>query len=271
MELSTLRAFEDEIRKLVPKFEIVYKDRSRWMRLLGFLSRPFNPGFSTKFTTTFYPKVYFPSQEYYESTPKQSLTVLAHELVHLLDSQKRPLWFRVSYALPQALAILPLLAFVSLAGWQAWPLLLLVGGVVVSLFSARISLILFWLLTTFSLILSSVLIVTLTGWTSVVFFLGLLLLAPWPSPWRSDAERRAYIMNLAIVTWTYGEAPPPVVLDTTLRYFTGPDYYFMSWRKKAIQDGFNEGIQAAKEGALLRDPAFGLVYEFLISRGELRK
>lgn len=120
MDINDLRAFEADTKKLVSGFEIAWKTNSRSQRVISWLLWVFNPRYLTNYATTFYPRVYFPSKEAYESSPNSSFTILAHERVHLLDSSRNPLWFRVSYLLPQCIS-LPLLGlailFASMSLW----------------------------------------------------------------------------------------------------------------------------------------------------------
>jgi hypothetical protein len=115
MDLADLRAFEADTAAVVPGFKLDWKDKSSFQKLLGAIMKPFNPNFMTSYTTTFYPKVWFPTQAGYESDPARSFTTLAHERVHLLDTMASPLGFRLSYIYPQVLAVPLLLAGAALA------------------------------------------------------------------------------------------------------------------------------------------------------------
>lgn len=128
MLLSQLRKFETLVKQLVPSFTLRWKDESWSQRVIGTLTKPFNSTYMTGYVSTFYPTVYFGSQLKYESNPASSFVSLAHEYVHLVDTRSQPIWFRVSYLLPQAFAV-PLLAIgVALSfliGWWAVPCFLL--------------------------------------------------------------------------------------------------------------------------------------------------
>lgn len=115
MDLTDLRAFEADTAVVVPGFKLDWKDKSSFQKLLGAIMKPFNPGYMTSYTTTFYPKVWFPTQAGYESDPTRSLTTLAHERVHLLDTMASPLGFRLRYIYPQVLAVPLLLSGAVLA------------------------------------------------------------------------------------------------------------------------------------------------------------
>jgi Zn-dependent protease with chaperone function len=129
MEAHHLEALENSIRSIIPEFEIRKKADSRVMRILGTLFRPIAPTFMTDYYTTWFGKVYVPSDPGSVDTQFQ---VIAHEFVHLWDEKQHPLWWRFSYILPQVL-ILPIVISAIAAFWLAWwlGLALLVAGVLV--------------------------------------------------------------------------------------------------------------------------------------------
>lgn len=261
MDMLTLRAFEAEIVRHVPGFKIAYKDELLWMRLLGFLVAPFNSKFMTTYTTTFGRTVYVPSRAYYESNPTVSFTVLAHEFVHLLDTQKSPLWFPVSYLLPQLLAPFVLGVFMFVPwGWAP------VGALAVSLtlgcLCARWSLTSFFALAGVGVLTSLTLAIGLTHWWAFLFFAGLLLCLPFPSPWRVHWEMRGYGMNMALLSWIY-KIPFEPVARTLATHFYGPDYYYMSWSRETAKVILELVPYQTRNGALLQDPHYRTVYEFL--------
>ncbi len=118
MDQSDLKAFEDDTRRIVPGFQVSWKSGSWRQRLLGKLLF-FNPTYMTGYVSTFYPIVYFPTQQNYEGNPTSSFSVLAHERVHLLDTKRQPVWFRVSYLLPQGL-IVPFLISLIVSAFISW-------------------------------------------------------------------------------------------------------------------------------------------------------
>lgn len=120
MDLQALREFESDTKALVPGFGLAWKDESFFHRVLGWLMWPFNPKYMTSYTTTMYPRVWFVSKAEYEKSPLASFMILAHERVHLLDTQASPFWFRVSYLMPQVLAAPLLLVGVVLAITLGW-------------------------------------------------------------------------------------------------------------------------------------------------------
>lgn len=115
------------IRRRIPGFKIKYKNESIWQKILGFFLF-FNKEYMTKYTTTFYPVVWFPSREFVEKKPWQAFKILAHEYIHLLDTQKRPFLFRFFYVSPQCFALLSVIAVAAIwfSNWWLMGLLPLI-------------------------------------------------------------------------------------------------------------------------------------------------
>jgi hypothetical protein len=276
MDVNTLHAFEGEVSKAIPGFEIRYKNASTMQRVLGWLVFPFNPEYLTKYISTFAPKVFFPSKDYYESTPRSSFVTLAHELVHMMDSAKNPWWFRISYMLPQGLALLLLVVFGVLAGSHAWIIPVLLAGVILATWAGHKSNVLFGLMAVMSLIGTGFLAVLFTGWSSVALFAAILLMLPWPSPGRSKWEMRGYSMNLAVLFWLNGGDTDKFRItsvfhrDFIARQFLGPAYYYMSWNRPSVLSGMDATIQRLRDGSILSDPPYRLVYDFLKVQNEIR-
>ena len=110
---------EEYVREKIPGFEILEKSESLWMKTLSKVLF-FTPDFMTRFTTTFYPKVYIPSRLRWEANNFSSIKTLAHEYVHLSDRKKLNLLFNFLYLSPQILAI-----FAFLCPMNLWFLLFL--------------------------------------------------------------------------------------------------------------------------------------------------
>ncbi len=91
-----------------------FKDQSRLMRFIGRVMF-FNRLFMTHYTTTIGKTVYFPRGE-------DNWLTLAHEAVHALDYERRPVRFTLGYLMPQLLGVLGLLSLVG-ALWCTWSLL----------------------------------------------------------------------------------------------------------------------------------------------------
>lgn len=115
-----------EGRKLVPTFDVKFKNESRLMRLIGKILF-FNSEFMNGYITTIGATVYFPNRKYLEDNYDAMWLVLAHELVHAWDN-KRSSFFKVGYLFPQILAGLSLLAVLAVwKVWFLWSLLFLLG------------------------------------------------------------------------------------------------------------------------------------------------
>jgi hypothetical protein len=266
MDLQVLRDFEQEVGKLVPGFRVAFKDESKTQKLIGLIAKPFNPEYMTRYTSTFYPVVWFPTRAYYEGQPRSSLTVLAHELVHLIDTQRHPFWFRVSYLFPQVLSLAAFATYVALCGWRAWPLLVLLVGLLLGALLARVSMGAFVAMLILALGSAATCAVLFGGWASVPFFVGLALFAPWPAPWRVDWEVRGYGMSLAVVQWTYSGVIG-IVRESTINNFVRSSYYFMSWRRKPIETDLDSYIERARTGTLREEVPYKQVYDFLAKNG----
>jgi hypothetical protein len=134
MDTEDLKAFEQDTAKLVPGFQVKWKTGNLGQKLISYLLCLFNDEYMLKYTSTFYPHVYFPTKEYYESNPEISFTILAHERVHLLDMKKHGLWFKVTYLFPQIMSIpcLFLGALATLVSWWVAGFLFFVGLVFIA-------------------------------------------------------------------------------------------------------------------------------------------
>ena len=227
MELSTLKDFEADTRTYVPNFSVRWKDKSLVQRLLGVLLF-FNPQYFSKYVTTFYPSVYYPTQSDYENNPSNSLVLVAHERVHLLDTVRYGWWFKFSYLMPQVL-------FVP------------------------------FLLTSIACLIGHHLLLTL-----IFFGLGLVSLAPWPSPWRVQWEKRGYAMTFAVVYWLSGSIPDHL-RQKVRDYFLGWSYYKMSRNPIDIDNWIASVSVDIEGGTICSDVAYYNVRSFLMSRGLVLK
>lgn len=111
---ETFDALVTLITLKIPGFEIGYKDENTVSKILGVLSWPFNRTYMTEYTTTRYPKVFFPSRKWVESHYKLAWKVLAHEFVHLWDRKQEGISFNIKYASPQMWAPLALTALITI-------------------------------------------------------------------------------------------------------------------------------------------------------------
>lgn len=117
---NLLNNFELEIKKIIPKFSVDFKDQSLFMKIISYLVYIFNRKFMTSYITTIYPKVYFPNQEKYNKLPTLNFKVLAHEFVHLFDAKDNSLLFSLKYLFPQILALPFIVGAVLLAIFVSW-------------------------------------------------------------------------------------------------------------------------------------------------------
>ena len=104
--------------------DVKFKDESLLMKVLG-KALFFNPSFMTNYTTTLGSTVYFPTKKWVDENSEDAACILAHELIHVSDSQEIGMsLFAYSYLFPQVLSLLALLAIVSSNLWLLWLLCL---------------------------------------------------------------------------------------------------------------------------------------------------
>lgn len=270
MDVQVLRDLEQTITKDIPKFSVRFKDESPWMKVLGFLSYPFNPKFMTSFSTTLGSTVYFPTRAFYEQNVDRSVRVLTHEYMHLWDKKQHTL-FDLSYLFPQILGVIPLLVFGVLAWPHTWLLLVPLVGYMLAAWIARKSQLVCVILLALVMLGTLVGAVWLTRWSSLAFVAGLLCLAPWPSPGRTKWELRGYTMSVAVGLWLYG-AFPPDTREAIVRNFIGPNYYFMWWFRSRIDTALDESATLAQALSLQGcSPPYATVYDFLYQHSLLRR
>lgn len=89
------------ISKKYFKYNILFKDKSLFMKILSYLLF-FVPNF-TKMTTTIGNNIYFPNEEYLNKF--SSVSTLSHELRHIYD-EKRIWFYKLLYLFPQSLSFL---------------------------------------------------------------------------------------------------------------------------------------------------------------------
>jgi hypothetical protein len=260
MDLGTLDSFEAELRHANPSFEVRFKDESWLQRVLGFLLYPFNPKFLTDYTTTYGSHVYFPSRAYYVKDPERSVTILAHEFVHIYDSERDAL-FRVKYMLPQGFVLLPLILYGLLAWSHAWILAVPLLGYCLGAALVHKSRAAFWALTIAGLLALAILGWAYTGW-KLLAMAGLLFVGPWPSPWRREYELRGYGMKVAIRQWCHGK-PSKEYMDIVAGNFTGSGYLYMCRDRAYIERSLEATRQQAETGRLQGIYPYSLVYVFL--------
>lgn len=268
MTPAALESLELAIRQHVPEFEVRYKDESTLMKGMGHLSRVFNPRFMADFTTTWGSKVYFPSRAFYTANSLASFVTLAHEFVHLWDGKEQGLKFQVRYALPQALALIPLLLHALLV--SPWPLAVVMASYTLSSFVANRFAVMAWLLLGIGAFAAIVLAIIFTGWYTALLVAGVVMLGPWPSKGRTKAELRGYGMNVAFYTWVRGRLVEDVVIQGISKQFTGPNYWFMSRSPVGIQSTLRATSMRALAGNLVEMP-YSVVHGILVQHGLVRR
>jgi hypothetical protein len=116
------------MKKSIPGFEVRYKDETWHQKLIAVLIWVFNKRYMVRYTSTFYPCVYFPNRDFVCNDYKKAFKILCHEWVHLYDNQKARLWFPTSYLQPQILALLSVVSLAAFASlWFLFGLLFLVA------------------------------------------------------------------------------------------------------------------------------------------------
>jgi hypothetical protein len=112
IEEKRLKVLERRIAAHIPGFRVGFKDQSTGQKVIKALM--FWADYN-QFISTFYPVVYWPTEESYRKNSWASFKVLAHEYVHLVDGREAKGWFGFSYILPQILGLLALGAFAAFA------------------------------------------------------------------------------------------------------------------------------------------------------------
>lgn len=100
------------------RFAVRYKSKSLLMRLLAFIVYLFNREFMSRYITVIGKKVYYPSRVYVANNYERAWIALAHELVHMADSD-RVFGFSFLYLFPASLVV-PFEALCFASGWPFW-------------------------------------------------------------------------------------------------------------------------------------------------------
>lgn len=113
-------AIDAAIKADIPKYKLIYKRDSSFMKLLDKFVKIFNGEFMTRYTTTIYPNIYAPEKR------ARSVTfwkTKAHEWVHLVKAKKYTSFINSCfYMFPQSLAPLALVSVGAIWG-SMWFLL----------------------------------------------------------------------------------------------------------------------------------------------------
>lgn len=90
-------------------FNIRYKNESWFMKFLAIFVSIFNKKFMTNYVTTIGNTIYFPNREHVDKNEFGAVAVLAHEIVHVQQSEKYGrIPFSLAYLFPQCLALFAL-------------------------------------------------------------------------------------------------------------------------------------------------------------------
>lgn len=227
MDMPSLDQAVRVVRDHIPGFGIRYKDESWSSKVIAVLVWIFNRRYLTAYTTTRYPRVYFPSRAWVKKNPRVATKVLLHEFVHLWDRKQERIWHVFGYGFPQILFLFFLPVFI---------VALCIPGPALK----------WWV-------------------TGIAGGLALLSLVPWPAWFRRRAELRGYTMNMAINVWRYGSVVPGTVLWIS-KHFTGWEYYRMCWRKGPIRKSILRIADVLVENRLTDAEVEGDTTPFLIVR-----
>lgn len=107
----TLKRLMPYAQSVVPGFNIVYKDASTLMKILGGLTF-FNPKFMSEYTTTIGTTMYVPRADFL-GLQGSYVEVVCHELVHMRQTKQQGLLYYVKYFFPQWLVLLSLFAILA--------------------------------------------------------------------------------------------------------------------------------------------------------------
>lgn len=267
MDAGTLKQFEDLVQQEVPGFRLAYKDESRVQALIGFLVSPFNPQYMSK-CSTFSKTVYFPSRRLYAANPNSSFSLLASEFVHVSDAHQDKLYV-LKYLCPQILAVVPLVWYATLVGRYTAFLAFAVGGYLLGTLFKRWYKPAFLTYVVFGVLLTLVFSWQYTGVNTLVLA-GLIVVAPWPSPWRVRYELNSYTMNIALVQWLNGSVSE-LTKEHLVNRFTGPEHYYMCYDRQYVARKLEMNRQQAQAGVLQRLAPFGFVFDFLYWRRQLHR
>lgn len=94
--MSLFTNFAWQLREKYPKFSLRIKEDSKFMKVLAWLTKPFNPDFMQNFTVANGYTIYMPKDLIGTDA---GYRVLRHEAVHIADFDKWGWWMRISYFL----------------------------------------------------------------------------------------------------------------------------------------------------------------------------
>lgn len=121
--------FLKDVKRKIPKFKIVDKKRSKFMKFINIFVKLFNPDFLNRFITTIGYTVYWPKPPKDYDDP-DDFYVLWHEAIHACQAKR---WTRIGfgflYLFPQSLSVFALLAVLAIwfSGWWLLALTMLIS------------------------------------------------------------------------------------------------------------------------------------------------
>lgn len=287
----------------IPGFEVRYKNQSASSKVLGVLARPFNSAYMTRFTTTRYPRVYFPSEKFVADYPWGAAKILAHEFVHLSDAKSEgffrhflgyafPAWLFAAFWLLYA-ALVPI--FGPSGTWWVGLVLPAALGLAYGFLAAipgkherdkhgrltgdmvyTAGRVVFWIIMGLGLLGMLGLAIWLTTWWAILLGCAVICILPLPAWWRTRIELRGYAMNVAVNYWRYGSVHQSTI-DWIVASFTGPNYYFMWPFESQVRRDFADVVDRLELGTLTTINVFGescrpykLVYDLLKKNGVVK-
>jgi len=178
-----------------------------------------------RMTTTLFNVILMSSREKCRKGQRWYFDILAHEFVHLFQF-RNPVKLVFTYLAPQIWILIPVAAILCVTWWHGY-------------------------------VHSSQVILTI--------YLPVMMLFPWPSPWRLKAEMEAYTMSLAVRVWRGKQLTPKHISDK-VELMTSIRYWKMGWNKEKTIDKFMNYINLLQDKPdRLREisPAFEIVRKVL--------
>jgi hypothetical protein len=219
--------------------EYLFKDQHLWSKVRAFYARAFNPRYLENYTTTIYPRTFFPGRMR-DGPEYRMVKIEQHENVHKFDRWNEGFKFNLKYLFPQWLAMPFLLAVVGLGGPWSWVcfgglLVLLHVGLAVLALAARgekvpgkAAYIAFGILSGLPALACLGATILWGKWFALLWLPVVLFTLPWPikARWRRDYELRGYTMSLYIEWLKHGNVRGAII-DHYVKGFTGPAYVWM--------------------------------------------
>lgn len=251
-------------RKMVPNFR-VFDDKhdSFLMNAVDGIVYPFQRRFMDRYITTVGGRVYFPPGDI-DRSPAGAMEVLGHEFIHAYDAQRLTLpLFTLWYLSFVSLAIFGLLAYGLIVCWAGLlPFAALGIHAVAVLISFKLRKKTGFPVLAASIVAAVVISIVNVGIHTLWMLAPLVFLAPIPAPGRAWAELRGYRMSVFMELVMFGKTR----IETKVRKFTGPSYYWMWPFPKPVRKKLLE-MKDQSENWEVNDPEIIHVFEFLVRKG----